>query len=196
MRLGQSSPFFFLKVAAGALLVGVAAVVFFVWFETREPTIGGDFTLSYRNQSWTLSQNARALNLLYVGYVKCPDVCPLSLSHTGEAFRKLTEEERKKVQLTFISVDAEHDTPASVADYAKNFFPDFIGLTGSEPEIRKAVDLFGASFMVEKYPKSYLGYSIAHTDRLFFLKKNGVVIDSIPNPRSGDDILIKIREHL
>lgn len=50
--------------------------------------------------------------------------------------------------------------------------------------------------MLEKNPKSYLGYSIAHTDRLFFLNKKGYVIDSISNPRSADEILLKIKEHL
>ena len=32
-----------------------------------------------------------------------------------------------------------------------------------------AIKPFGASYMVEENPKSYLGYSIAHTDRIFVL---------------------------
>ncbi len=184
------------KIIVAVLLTAVVVMAGLVWMKTREPQFGGDFTLTYREQPWTLSEKAKRLNLLYVGYVKCPDVCPLSLSHSGQAFKKLNDDEKSKVQLAFISVDSAHDTPSSVADYAENFYSDFIGLSGTEEEIKNAIDLFGASFIVEANPKSYLGYSIAHTDRLFFLDKRGNVIDSIGNPRSADEILTKIRGHL
>lgn len=184
------------KIIVAVLLTAVVVVAGLVWLKTREPQLGGDFTLSYREQPWTLSEKAKQLNLLYVGYVKCPDICPLSLSNSGQAFKKLNDDEKSKVQLAFISVDAAHDTPTNVADYAENFYSDFIGLTGTELEIKNAIDVFGASFMVEENPKSYLGYSIAHTDRLFFLDKRGNVIDSIANPRSVEEILTKIRGHL
>ena len=184
------------KIIVAVLLTAVVVVATLVWMKTREPQFGGDFTLTYREQPWTLSEKAKRLNLLYVGYVKCPDVCPLSLSHTGQAFKKLSDEEKNKVQLAFISVDTANDTPSSVANYAENFYSDFIGLTGTEVQIKTAIDLFGASFMVEENPKSYLGYSIAHTDRLFFLDKRGNVIDSIGSPRSAEEILTKLRGHL
>lgn len=186
----------FFRMIAVAMIIGILVLAYLVWNGMRAPTIGGDFTLTHLDQKWTLSQNARPLNLLYIGYVKCPDICPMSLSVAGQAFKELTDDERKKVQLAFISVDAAHDTPQSVSDYAKNFFPEFIGLTGTDDELRKAVDLFGASYMVEKDLKSYLGYSISHTDRLFYLNKNGSVVDSIQNPRSAQEILTKIRGNL
>ena len=186
----------FFRLIALALVVAIGVAGYLVWQGMRPPTLGGDFTLTHLDQKWTFSQNARELNLLYIGYVKCPDICPMSLSNTGQAFKELTDDQRKRIQLDFISVDAAHDTPQSVSDYAKNFFPDFVGLTGADAEIQKAVDLFGASYMVEKDPKSYLGYSIAHTDRLFFLNKNGIVIDSIQSPHSAKEILTKIRGNL
>lgn len=179
-----------------ATLVVMAALAILIWHETKGPVLGGDFKLNHRGQEWAFSQHNRKLNLLYIGYAKCPDVCPLSLSNAGQAFNQLTQEQAKDVQLIFISVDFEHDTPDSVAEYASQFNPHFIGLTGREDEIQKAVNIFGASFMTEKNPKSYLGYSIAHTDRIFFLNEDGRVVDSIPNPRIAGDILNKIKEHL
>ncbi|RYZ91712.1 MAG: SCO family protein [Proteobacteria bacterium] len=185
-----------LKLTGALIALAFIGLAFTIWNTMREPTWGGDFNLVHRDQRWTFAQHAKGLNLLYIGYVKCPDVCPLSLSHSAEAFRELTVEEKERVRLTFVSVDASHDTATSVADYASQFFPSFVGLTGSENEIRKVVILFGASFVVDTDSKSYLGYSISHTDRLFFLNKKGIVIDSIPNPRSSADILNKIRSHL
>ncbi|MES2856802.1 MAG: SCO family protein [Bdellovibrionota bacterium] len=181
-----------------ALSVSIVAILVggFVWWSQREPEMGGDFQLTHLDSPWKFSDNVKPLSILYVGYAKCPDVCPLSLSHSGQAFQKLDAKELEQVQLIFLSVDHANDTAENVATYAKQFFPAFIGLTGDKDSIDKTVDLFGASYMVDKDPKSYLGYSIAHTDRLFFLDRDGHVIDSIQNPRSAELILSKIRSHL
>lgn len=185
-----------MKVILVTLAAVSVAMGLVLWSATKEPRSGGDFSLQFKDQSWTLSKNAKPLNLLYIGYAQCPDVCPMSLSFSASAFKKLSEKEKNNVQLVFVSVDAEHDTPEAVATYAAQFFPEFIGLTGTREQIDQTIKPFGASYIVEKDAKSYLGYSIAHTDRLFFLDKKGYVIDYIPNPRSSEMILEKIKEHL
>ncbi len=192
----KESWFKFLVISFSAFIVVIGCFAFVIWQQIRGAKLGGDFNLNHRGQAWNFSKNARELNLLYIGYAKCPDVCPLSLSHAGQAFQELTEKQAKNVQLIFVSVDFENDNPESVAEYTAQFSPSFVGLTGNEAEIRKAVDLFGASFMTEKNPKSYLGYSISHTDRLFFLDEDGIVVDTIPNPRVSGEILNKIKEYL
>jgi len=187
---------FLLLSLAGAVLLVSAVIGLLLWHATKQPVSGGDFTLNYQGQDWTFSSHAKDLNLLYIGYTKCPDVCPLTLSHAGEAFERLSAENKKDLQLIFVSVDSEHETPEEVAAYARQFNPDFIGLTGTKTALDQAVGLFHASYIVEKEPGSYLGYSIAHTDRLFFLDQKGHVIDVIQNPRSSDLILQKIKENL
>lgn len=186
----------FLKVLLPALVLTVSTLFFLYQYSHREPKLGGDFTLKSEAGDWTLSQHPKPLTVLYVGYVECPDVCPMTLSHAASAFRKLTPADLGRVQLVFLSVDHEHDTAKDVATYAKQFFPDFIGLTGTEPQIRTTVNKFGASFMLEKDAGSYLGYSIAHTDRLFLLDSNGFVIDSISSPRDSAPIVEQIKEHI
>lgn len=167
-----------------------------LWYGNQTPKMGGDFTLNHRDQDWTLSQNAKKLNLVYVGYAKCPDVCPMSLSYASQAFRKLAIEDLEKVQFIFISVDADNDTATSVSDYATQFFPQFVGLTGTREAIDRAIGPIGASYLVEKDPKSYLGYSISHSDRIFFLNKKGFVVDTIPGLRSDEALLQKLKENL
>lgn len=120
----------------------------------------------------------------------------MALSLTSQAFASLSEDQKKNVRLIFMSVDVEHDTPANVAAYAKNFDATFIGLSGTKENIDTAVKLFAASYIEEKDPNSYLGYSISHTDRIYFLDKHGIVLDTLPNPRSADSIVQKIKENL
>lgn len=179
-----------------AALSALGLLAFLLWYTQRPPTMGGDFKLNHNGQAWQFSENAKKLNLLYVGYAKCPDVCPMALSYSAQAFKQLTDKERENVQLIFISVDTENDTAESVSVYAHQFNPEFIGLTGTTAEIDAAIKPFGASYIVEKDPKSYLGYSISHTDRVFVLNKKGIVVDSIQSPRSADEITTKIKENL
>lgn len=167
-----------------------------VWYFNKQPRIGGDFTLNYRDNVWKLSGNAKKINVLYFGYAQCPDVCPLSLSIASQAFRQLTAEELKDVQLIFLSVDYVHDKANLVADYAEQFFSAFIGLTGSQDQIDQTVQLYKASYTYETNVKSYLGYSIAHTDRLYILNDKGYVIDTVPSPRDYKVVLQKIKENL
>jgi protein SCO1/2 len=190
----KAGRFFVVFLAASGL--SALLVVLAVKFASREPKIGGDFTLVHRGNPWNFISNAKELNLFYVGYVKCPDVCPLTLSYAAQAMRGLTEEERARVQLVFLSVDAEHDTAAEVADYASQFSSNFVGLTGSREAIDEVVKQFRSGYTVEKDPKSHLGYSISHPDRVYLLSRNGAVIDHVSSPRASQPILEKIKEHL
>ena len=162
----------------------------------REPTYSGDFSANFRGNNWTFSQEANQLNLIYFGYAKCPDVCPLTLSFLGAAFKKLPVDQLSKLKVIFVSVDTAHDTPNDVADYAQNFNPGFIGLSGTQKQIDSTISHFPASYMVEENPKSHLGYSISHTDRVFIVNRQGRMIDSISSPRDVDSVLTKIKENL
>lgn len=179
-------------VSVGAIYIG-----FQIWQAMKGPTFGGDFELTFRGQNWSFSSDPKKLNLLYFGYTKCPDVCPMSLSYAGGAFRMLNAQELKDVRFIFLSVDQSHDKPDEVADYATNFFPEFVGLSGSKGQIDKTIGLFPASYILEENPKSYLGYSISHTDRIFFLNSKGIVIDSVSGSKDGADAIYKkIKENI
>lgn len=193
----QKGALLILRLFTIIVVVGVIYFGFQIWQTIKGPTSGGDFTLTYRGGTWNFSSAPKKLNLLYFGYTKCPDVCPMSLSYAGGAFRMLNAEDLKKIRFIFLSVDQAHDKPAEVADYATNFFPTFIGLSGSKEQIDKAIGLFPASYILEKDPKSYLGYSISHTDRIFFLNSKGFVVDSISGSKDGADAIYKkIKENL
>lgn len=186
------------QIAIAALVAALLAiaVTFGIKYAQQGPRMGGDFELNFKGQAWKLSDHKKKLNILYIGYAKCPDVCPMALSYTSAAFKNLSEKETAKIQMIFVSVDAANDTAENVAVYAAQFNPDFIGLTGTAEQIDAAIKPFGASYMIEKSDKSYLGYSIAHTDRLYFLDSKGYVLDMIPSPRSAEEITQKIKENL
>jgi protein SCO1 len=184
------------KAAAIIFVLSTFGLLGLIWHMNHPPLKGGDFTLNNNGQEWNFKKNAKKLNLLYIGYTKCPDICPMTMAYAGQAFSHLTPEQLDKVQFAFVSVDYTHDTPQAVHDYAVQFFKGFMGLTGTQQQIDLTVNSVGASYILEENVKSYLGYSITHSDRVFFLDDQGLVIDTELAIRSEDQILKKIKEHL
>jgi protein SCO1 len=69
---------------------------------------------------------------VFFGYTQCPDVCPTGLATMVEVLRLLGPE-AEKVQVLFITVDPERDTPELLGQYVPAFHPSFLGLYGDLP---------------------------------------------------------------
>jgi len=67
---------------------------------------------------------------VFFGYTHCPDVCPTTLSELASAVKKLGSD-GGKVQVLFITVDPERDTPDVLKQYVTAFNPSFLGLRGT-----------------------------------------------------------------
>jgi protein SCO1/2 len=63
--------------------------------------------------------------LLYFGFTACPDVCPATLATLREL---RAHGAPARLQVWFVSVDPQRDTPAVLAQYLAAFSPDFLGL--------------------------------------------------------------------
>ena len=65
---------------------------------------------------------------LYFGYTHCPDVCPATLANLTDMLAKV---ESPDVRVLFVTVDPDRDTDAVMAEYAKAFSPQVVGLRGT-----------------------------------------------------------------
>ena len=79
------------------------------------------------------------VNLLFFGYVSCPDLCPLVMQDLGEMVKEMGEPDNLNVYM--MSVDPE-DTGELVQNYASAFHPGFTGLAGSNEQIAEALQTF------------------------------------------------------
>ena len=168
--------------AAFALLIGLAG---YNWYSSLNPRanvttsqvdpavrIGGPFTLTDQdgkavdqtilNGKWTA---------VFFGFTYCPDVCPVtlqSLARTKAAMGKQAD----KLQIVFITVDPERDTPANMKAYLASggFPPGVIGLTGT-PEQITAVE------RVYRISASRVGegdtYTYNHTSLVYLMDPQG-----------------------
>lgn len=122
--------------------------------------------------SFRLSEMRGNAVLLFFGYTSCPDVCPTTMAELKQALEKLGEEDAKQVQVLFVTVDPERDTPERVQEYVDHFNPDFIGLSGTESELAKVWNDYGV-FREIVQGTSAAGYLVDHTARVTLIDDDG-----------------------
>ncbi|MEU0991065.1 SCO family protein [Streptomyces sp. NPDC005953] len=82
--------------------------------------------------------------MIFFGYTKCPDVCPLTMSNIAIAKKQLPKADQDKLQVVFITTDPERDTPASLGKWLPSAGdPSFIGLSGDFPTIQAGARQMG-----------------------------------------------------
>lgn len=115
-------------------------------------------------------------SLVLVGYTRCPDVCPNTLSLLADVHQRSPE-----TQVVFLSVDPEHDRKG-LADYASFFDADFVALTGDRVAIDHAVDELGAAY-------TFVDGLVDHSTSLFVVDANANVSGVLLRPRAPDAVL-------
>ena len=91
---------------------------------------GRDFALTdATGHPRTMADYRGKVVALFFGYTQCPDVCPTTLAALAEATKALGAD-AGRVQVLFVTVDPERDTPAVLAAYVPSFDPKFVGLRG------------------------------------------------------------------
>ncbi len=68
--------------------------------------------------------------LIFFGFTQCPDVCPTALARATDVLRML-EDDGSRIQVIFITVDPERDSPALLSADTQAFHPSFLGLYGT-----------------------------------------------------------------
>jgi len=88
-------------------------------------------------------QTAGHTTLLFFGYTSCPDVCPTTMGDIGVAMSKLSPEDRKKIDVVFVSTDPQRDTPQVLRTWLDSMGKDFVGLTGDLDKVKAAAKPLG-----------------------------------------------------
>jgi protein SCO1/2 len=133
-----------LLLAGTALAAGCAQkpAAAFKGADLSDANYGRDFRLKDRHgQVRTLADYRGKVVLLHFGFTQCPDACPMQLARAVEV-RGMLGERGREVQVLFVTLDPERDTPELMANYIAAFDPGFIGLSGDPEETRAAADQF------------------------------------------------------
>ena len=121
--------------------------------------------------------------LVFFGYTRCPDVCPLTMAELAKVYRDLGEPE--DLQVVMVTVDPAQDTPERVDHFAKGFHPAFVGLGGDPSTLTKAA----AAFYAASVPQD--DGSVSHNSHVTLLDREGrmrVVYTQDNVPKMTEDL--------
>ncbi len=76
--------------------------------------------------------------LLFFGYTNCPDICPIHLAAIASAMGS-TGVGFDELDVVFVSVDPDRDTPARIDEYLANFSPRMVGLHADLDTVEQAL---------------------------------------------------------
>ena len=135
--------------------------------------IGGPFTL--------VDQTGRTVDqsilegrwtAVFFGFTHCPDYCPSTLQAL-DAARDRMGAQGDDLQIVFITVDPERDTPEAMADYLQtaSFPQGVIGLTGTPEQVRAAAEAYRVVYTRHELEGG--GYTMDHSLNIYLMNPAG-----------------------
>ncbi|WP_028312252.1 SCO family protein [Derxia gummosa] len=135
-------------------------------------SIGGDFTLTgHDGKPHSIGEYKGKAVVLFFGFTHCPDICPTTMATLSQAMKQLGPD-ADRVQVLFVSVDPERDTPDLLGHYVPAFDPRFVGLTGTPEQVADVAKQWRAFY--QKVPGSTPdSYSVDHFAGMYVLDAEG-----------------------
>ena len=129
--------------------------------------------------------------VLFFGYTHCPDVCPTTLADLAQAMKKLGPL-ADRVQVLFVTVDPERDTPAVLAQYVPAFDPRFLGLRGDAAQTERVAKDFKV-YYEKRAGKSPGEYSVDHSAQSYVFDPQGKLRLYVRQDRIAEDLVPDLR---
>lgn len=197
---------------AGALAVAVTATALMLGldrpFQPAERAqgaalVGGPFTLVDQNGKRRGDAEFRGkLMLVMFGYSNCPDVCPISLQIISQALDMLGAE-AAKVQPIMITIDPERDTQERLKEYAANFHPSLVALTGTKEALTEAIKGYRVYAAKAKAEPAHdhgdaqaSNYLMDHSSVIYLMGRDGQYLAHFTHTTNAEALAAALRAHL
>ncbi len=139
---------------------------------TGQPSVGGPFQMvDQQGQAVDQTLLDGKWSLVFFGFTYCPDYCPTTLTAL-EATRRQLGSDADDLQIVFVSVDPERDTPQALGDYlsSEGFPPGVIGLTGTPEQVAETARVYRAYY--QKVGEGE-GYTMNHSLTVYLMGPDG-----------------------
>ncbi len=130
------------------------------------------------------------ITAVFFGFMYCPDACPTHLTKMGEV-RKALGRHGDRLQLVFITVDPERDTPEKLQQYLRSFDPAMVGLRGTPEQVQavaKDFRVFYKKVDTKDSAKDPMAYTIDHTTFTYVYDLQGKLRLVIPHDLAIEQI--------
>jgi protein SCO1/2 len=155
--------------------------------------IGGPFQLVDQDGRAVSEQDFKGKPfLVFFGFTHCPEICPAALFEMSEVLHKLGPD-AERVNVLFITVDPERDTPAVLKDYLSSFEPQMRGLTGDSAAIAAAEKVYRV--YAKKVPLEGGEYTMDHSVLVYLMNKEGRFVAPFNLKRRPEDSAAELRRY-
>ena len=155
-------------------------------------SFGGPFELTAKDGTrFSSDRLAGKPYAIFFGFTNCPDICPTTLLDVSNHLRALGAA-AERMNVVFVTVDPERDTPEHLQAYLANFDPRIIGLTGTPKEISDVARAYRV--LIEKVPTSG-GYTLNHSASVFLMDAKGQFSGTMSFQEPQATQLEKLRRH-
>jgi protein SCO1 len=126
------------------------------------------------------------VTLLFFGYARCPDQCPLHMANIAMSLKKMPTGFGDQVKLVFVTTDPARDSPKVLRAWLNQFDRRFIGLTGSEAAI-DAVQRAAGVPLASKTVRSVEDYEVGHANFVLAYTKDNLAHMIYPGGMTRQD---------
>jgi protein SCO1/2 len=195
VRCGRARAAFAGVVAALVLAACGSGAPTFQASDVTGTAYGRDFALTgHDGRPRTLADFRGKVVVLFFGYMHCPDVCPTTLATLAEAMRRLGDD-AARVQVLFVTVDPERDTPDLLARYVPAFHPTFLGLSGDADATARVAKDFRV-FYEKRAGSAPQTYTVDHSAGTYIYDPQGRLRVYVSYGQGPDVFVHDIRELL
>jgi protein SCO1/2 len=124
----------------------------------------------HHGKARTLQDFRGKVVVVFFGFTHCPDVCPTTMNDLALVMKELGPD-AQRVQVLFVTVDPERDTPQVLAQYVPAFHPSFLGLHGNAEATARAAKSFKVFY--QKQPQAGGSYTVDHAAGTYILDQEG-----------------------
>jgi protein SCO1/2 len=131
--------------------------------------------VDYDNKAFGPEQLKDQWTFMFFGYTNCPDVCPSTMFQFNLVANELkkTPEILANTKFVLVSVDPERDTPELLKQYLGYYNKDFIGVTGSQEEIKKFTRGLGILYAKSEPEEGKDNYLVDHSAAILLTNNEG-----------------------
>ncbi len=146
-----------------------------------------DYTLTDEHGKTATVQDLKGhWTFAFIGYTRCPDVCPTILSTLQDTKARLPAA-IPQPSVLMVSADPERDTPAALNRYLGYFGPDFHGLTGDVTTLRALAKSLNGDFSRREDSEGLV--QVDHSAHLALIDPDGRMIAVLQPPHEPDTLV-------
>jgi protein SCO1 len=158
---------------------------------TGVPAVGGPFSLvNHRGERVTQDTFKGKPTAYFFGFTHCPEVCPTTLFEMTQHLKDLGPD-ADRLNVVFVTVDPERDTPDLLKTYLESFDPRIMALTGTPEEMAVAAKAFRIAY--HKVPTEGGGYTMDHTSSVIVTDAKGELVTLIDYHEEAPSALAKLK---